>query len=1189
MRLKFERQQFQEDAAAAVVSLFKGMPQILDEDSIYTADLGNQNEDTLGSLGVKDEDSDRGIRNAPWQPWVSLEELKQRVHALQFAPNGQHLPPSSEKDFELKACPGKTLNLTIEMETGVGKTYTYIKTIHELYEAYGWRKFIVIVPSVAIREGVKKTFEMTEEHFANEYSDSKQHNLHFFVYNSQRLPDINDYVRSSGIEVMIINSQAFNSKNKEAKIFTSVSDTFGGRAPVEVICKTNPILILDEPQSLEGAKADSSTKKAFDDFGALMILRYSATHRSVFNMVYRLDAIDAYNQHLVKKIAVKGITIKGSASSDYVYLEDVLPKPGADPEAKVAFYKQNDKGTVFKRSRKLSVGDNLFDLSKELAVYNEDYVVKEISCAGSEVVDSDVDGESSDSTSVRRPRGESYISFTNGITLKVGEAWGNQDNEMLMRRLQIRETIATHFEREKQLFARGIKVLTLFFIDKVSNYREYDEDGKSSKSGSKAGAGAEKSWHLGRFAKIFEEEYREQLKDVLKEFKNQPELFSEWKSYVDYLEHIAPERTHSGYFSRDGKKGTLTDGKLSGKGQDKISDDVSAYDLIMKDKERLLELDPERSPVRFIFTHSALREGWDNPNVFQICTLKDGGNSTIRKRQEVGRGMRLCVDQNGRRQDESLLHNEVQSINLLTVIASESYEDFASALQKEIAEDLGSRPRQVTAKLFTGMTLHLSPSASKAGVTLPSKLVDSEHDGLGVELTEASKAAALQVELSTAMAKRLQKSLTDELNFVNQNGYLTAAFYEAKEQGNLETVLTNAWLPALSSGITSETQTPEGKSKWQEIEHLVQNDPWRACAASVVKVLESVYSAEITKPKDARKGNSFPVNQDKYKSPEFRRLWASISPKSTYSVNFDSAELIDNAVELLDAKLEVTPVKYEVSSGAMKASIADRDQLQKGKAFTRSSIKTGVATELLINRVTYDLVGTMVKDTDLTRKDMIEILRRIKPETFAKFKQNPEEFMKKGAHLINVAKGKAIVNNISYRVLDDSFDANALFCRSPLQLDFNATNITNVAKHLYDYLIYDSKVERDFAKDLDCRDEVAVYVKLPSSFYINTPMGHYNPDWAIAFYDQSKNLHHLKFVAETKGSMESLQLRDIEAAKIECARKHFEALNQKLAQEQAELSPQTKERMSIGFGVVSSVDDLFNSNLEVADAKVIKA
>lgn len=1180
MRLKFERQQFQEDAAAAVVSLFKGMPQILEEDSFFTADRGNQVEDNLGI-----EDFDRGIRNAPWQPWVSLEELQQRVHDLQFAPNGQHLPPSSEKDFELKACPGKTLNLTIEMETGVGKTYTYIKTIHELYEAYGWRKFIVIVPSVAIREGVKKSFEMTAEHFANEY----QHNLHFFVYNSQQLSEIDAYVTSSDIEVMIINSQAFNSKNKEAKIFTSVSDAFGGRAPVEVICKTNPILILDEPQSLEGAKADSSTKKAFDDFGALMILRYSATHRSVFNMVYRLDAIDAYNQHLVKKIAVKGITIKGnSASSGYVYLENVLPVVGADPVAKVAFYKQNDKGTVSETRRQLSVGDNLFDLSRNLPVYEENYVIKEISWAGSEVVDSDVDGEG-DNASVRRPRGESYISFTNGITLQVGEACGNQDIEMLMRRLQIRETIATHFEREKQLFARGIKVLTLFFIDKVSNYREYDEDGKSSKSSSKAGTGAEKSWHLGRFAQIFEEEYKKELEDVLAELKKQPELFSEWKSYVEYLEHIAPERTHAGYFSRDGKKGTLTDGKLSGKGQDKISDDVSAYDLIMKDKERLLELDPERSPVRFIFTHSALREGWDNPNVFQICTLKDGGNSTIRKRQEVGRGMRLCVDQNGRRQDESLLNNEVQSINLLTVIASESYEDFANALQKEIAEDLGSRPRQVTAKLFTGMTLQLSPSASKAGVTLPAKAVDNEHDGLGVELTEASKAAPLQVELSTAMAKRLQKSLTDELNFVDQNGYLTDAFYEAKEQGNLETVLTNTWLPALSSGITSETQTPEGKAKWKETEHMVQSDPWRACAASVVTVLESVYSSKITKPKNARNSNSLPVNQQRYNSPEFRRLWASISPKSTYSVNFDSAELIDNAVKLLDTELTVTPVKYEVSSGAMKASIADREQLMKGKAFARSNIKTGVATEHLINRVTYDLVGTMVKDTDLTRKDMIEILRRIKPETFAKFKQNPEEFMKKGAHLINAAKGNAIVNHISYRVLDDSFDANVLFGRSPLQLDFNATNITKVAKHLYDSLIYDSKVEKDFALDLDRRDEVAVYVKLPSSFYINTPMGHYNPDWAIAFYDQSKNLHHLKFVAETKGSKESLQLRAIEAAKIECARKHFEALNQKLAQEQAELSPQTKERMSIGFGVVSSVDDLFNSNLEVATARVIKA
>ena len=528
------------------------------------------------------------------------------------------------------------------METGVGKTYTYIKTMYELNKHYGWSKFIVVVPSIAIREGVYKSFQVTQEHFAEEYGKK----IRFFIYNSARLTEIDRFASDSSINVMIINSQAFNAKGKDARRISMELDEFRSRRPIDVIAKTNPILIIDEPQSVEGKQ----TKEKLKEFNPLLTLRYSATHKSdsVYNMVYRLDAMEAYNKKLVKMISVKGISESGSTATDgYVYLERINLSQ-ADPTATIQFDYKGAKG-IRKVTKTVKEKFNLYDNSGYLDEYKNGFVVKSI------------DGR------------DDSIEFLNGIKLYAGEVVGKVSEEQL-RRIQIRETILSHIERERQLFRKGIKVLSLFFIDEVAKYKQYNAAGEPFN---------------GIYADMFEEEY----KDVVEHLQ----LRMGEEEYVKYLDAISAHETHAGYFSID-KKGRLTDSALSDK-KEKTSDDIDAYDLIMKNKELLLDRDPERSPVRFIFSHSALREGWDNPNVFQICTLKQSG-SDVRKRQEVGRGLRLCVNQDGERMDAAVLGSDVHKVNVLTVIASESYDSFAKGLQSELAESVSDRPKTVNEALF---------------------------------------------------------------------------------------------------------------------------------------------------------------------------------------------------------------------------------------------------------------------------------------------------------------------------------------------------------------------------------------------------------------------------------------------------------------------------------------------------------
>lgn len=643
MKLKFKQQAYQTLATEAVVECFKGQP---NRSGInYRIDPGVRYKDSKGySQALLQDDS--GFKNAD----IVLNEL-QILENIQTVQRYQNLPQCNSL-VKTKISP---INLDIEMETGTGKTYVYIKTFFEMNKLYGWSKFIVVVPSIAIREGVYKSLEITAEHFLESYGKK----IKFFIYNSKQLHNLESFSSDAGINVMVINVQAFNARGKDNRRIYEELDDFQTRKPIDVIKANRPILILDEPQKMEGAKTLDSLK----EFNPLMILRYSATHKTVHNRVHRLDALDAYNQKLVKKIAVRGISVKGlSGTNAYLYLESIEVS-SQSPVARIEMEIKQNNG-IKRIIRKLKKGDNLFDLSNGLDQY-KGLVIADINAINDTV---------------------SFTTNTiNGAELIAGEVTGDV-NEAALRRIQIREAIRAHFEKEQILFHRNIKVLTLFFIDHVAKYRIY-EDGKEVG---------------GEYAQIFEEEYNEYLR--------QPELPFD-PAYQAYLKHVGVSKTHNGYFSIDKKSKHMVD-PVTGK-KSTETDDVDAYDLILKDKERLLSFE---EPVRFIFSHSALREGWDNPNVFVICTLKHSDN-TISRRQEVGRGLRISVNQLGDRQDDPAT---VHQTNVLTVVASESYKDFVTGLQRDISDSLSERPRIADEKYFTGKilktdtgTLEVTPQMAK--------------------------------------------------------------------------------------------------------------------------------------------------------------------------------------------------------------------------------------------------------------------------------------------------------------------------------------------------------------------------------------------------------------------------------------------------------------------------------------------
>lgn len=1003
MKLQFKEQQFQIDAVKAVVDSFAGQPLETQHFTLERTKALQQKAKQVASgithtLGLENELLEQtGYRNR--QIHIAENQILQNIQKVQ-RDHGLLESPQIERP---KAANGG-YNLTIEMETGTGKTYTYIRTMYELNKHYGWSKFIVVVPSIAIREGVYKTFEVTQEHFQELYG----HKIKPFIYSSSSPEDIEEYASDSRISVMIINIQAFNARGKDARRIYQELDQFGTRRPIEIISQTNPVIIIDEPQSVDGKK----TLESMQDFNPLFTLRYSATHKVEYNKIYRLDALDAYNKKLVKKIQVKGINLKGSTgTSGYLYLEQIVLNGSKPPMALVEFEKRS--GTAVKKTRKkLEQGANLFDLSGEMPQY-KNCVIQEIDGYFNKIV---LDGED----------------------IFAGEVIGDLD-EHAFRRIQIRETIISHLTKERELHEKGIKVLSLFFIDSVEKYRQYDEEGNNL---------------IGEYAQIFEEEY-----DLIRnEFLD---LFH--PEYNEYLNRDEATTVHSGYFSID-KKNKLVDPKTkrAKKGEEVASDDISAYDLIMKDKERLLSFD---EPTRFIFSHSALKEGWDNPNVFQICALKHS-DANIRRRQEVGRGMRLCVNNKGVRLDFDTVGDLVHDINKLTVIASESYESFAQALQSEIAATIKDRPQVADDEFFIG------------------KLITDEH--------------GTEVRIDKEQAKKLNKYLYKN-DILSDDDKITVEGRALIENNNVP--------------------LPENLEPFRE---------------SITKLLTSVYTGEVAKAGNGRDDTIVKLNQNFHKK-EFQELWNKINIKSIYEVNFDSEKLIKDSVLRLNTDLYIAERTYEIKTGELENST--KEKLENKEAFKEQSRSTKKLSADLYTNTLYDIVGEIVNHTNLTRKTVVAILKAIKPEKFLLIRKNPEEFIAKTAKLINEVKAGLIINNIVYHKTDERHDAKTVFTNDITVLRQNEL----LKKHIYDYIVTDSKTETEFAKALENSTEVSVYAKLPKSFNITTPVAKYSPDWAIVF-DKDK-VRHVYFVAETKGSNSDLELREIERLKIHCADEHFKSIS----------------------------------------------
>lgn len=1023
MKFRFKIQQYQTDAVDSVVRVFSGQPF---HDSVsYNRDMGVLKmppvlpakplqlglfpEDKPNQLTVDDLFEDTGYKNEAIV--LKDEQLLKNIHAVQ-AENNIHL--SAGLVSGLGRCA-----LDVEMETGTGKTYVYIKTMFELNRRYGWSKFIVVVPSIAIREGVKKSFEITVDHFMEHYGKKAR----FFIYNSKNLNQLDSFSSDSGINVMIINTQAFaaslkeDGRSKEARIIYSKRDEFASRRPIDVIAANRPIIIMDEPQKMGG----EVTQKTLKTFNPLFCLNYSATHAKQNNLVYVLDALDAYNNRLVKKIEVKGFEVKNFRGTDqYLYLEAILLSPKKPPQVRMHLEVKYNK-SINREFRILGVGDNLFFESRQMEQYRGISISEIDPIAGT-------------------------VTFTSGDVIRKGEVVGDV-SEMDMRRVQIRETIISHFEKEEQNFDMGIKTLSLFFIDEVAKYRQYDEDGNEA---------------LGVYGGIFEQEYYSVLAEYRK-FLN--------PAYLQYLDGISAADTHKGYFSIDKKTGRSIDSAL--KRGSEFSDDISAYDLILKNKERLLSFE---EPTRFIFSHSALREGWDNPNVFQICTLKHGGDSGTQKRQEVGRGLRLCVNQQGNRMDSETCGDSVQAINTLTVIASEGYTSFVRDLQDQTRAVLYERPTKATIEYFTGKTVVVNGTP---------------------------------VKLDQTQAKMIYKYLV-------KNDYIGDDDSIAQEYRN-----------DLASKVLAPL--PEALQPMAEgIHKLVQ------------AIFDDSVLADMFEDGNKTKPPENPLNERFYKDA-FQTLWRAINHRYAYTVDFDSDELIRNAIAAIDAHLFVSQLQYTVSQASQREAI-NADMVRDSDSFGAAKTKTATLKHAQSSQVPYDIIGKIAEGTVLTRRTVAAILKGIRPKTFAMFQNNPEEFISKAIRLIREQKATMIVEHITYDQIEGSYDSNIFTSEKhgkSLEEAFPAT------KAIQDYVYTDGtaekSVERRFVEDLDGASEVNIYAKLPRGFSIPTPVGHYSPDWAIVFHEGA--VRHIYFVAETKGTLESLNLRPIERAKIDCAKKLFATLS----------------------------------------------
>ncbi len=981
MNLQFEHNlDYQRAAIDAVCSLFTGQELCRTEFTVSHntprlatgTDLAGQVLQQQMGLGLAE--SELGIGNR-----LSLldDDLLKNLSDVQLR-NGLALSPSLESgDF------------TVEMETGTGKTYVYLRTLFELNQKFGFTKFVIVVPSVAIKEGVYKSLQIMAPHFKTLYAGVP---FEYFLYDSAKPGPVRNFATSPHMQIMVVTVGAIN--KKDVNNLYKESEKTGGEKPIDLIRATRPIVVVDEPQSVDGG-LQGSGKQALEAMGPLCTLRYSATHATKHHMVYKLDAVDAYERQLVKQIEVASLAVEGGHNRPYVKLLGVgfeAKKLIAEVELDV----QAKTGTIKRQSKKVRMDDDLQQVTGN-AMY-ADYMVGEVSAkAGAQYID------------LRFPGGEDQLT--------VGQAVGDVDDDAI-KRMMIKRTIREHLDKELRLRPKGIKVLSLFFIDTVANYRLYSDDGIAAQ---------------GKFAQMFEEEYTAYAKS------------NKYKSLFNEVDLTAPASgVHDGYFSIDKKGGWTDTGESNQTGRDNAE---RAYNLIMKDKERLLSFD---TPLKFIFSHSALREGWDNPNVFQICNLREI-NTERERRQTIGRGLRLCVDQTGQR----LRGFEV---NTLTVIANESYEDFADKLQKEIEADTGIRFGMVEGHAFAQ---------------------------LAVASADGDAANVLGAERSEAMALHLKA-----LGLIDAKG---------KVQDSLRKALRDGTVP-----IPPELQA------WE---------------AQIIERLRKLAGKLDIKNADDKK--TIALRREVYLSPDFKALWDRIKHRTTYRVAFDNAQLLDTCVKAMQEAPKVTPTRARFRKA----------DLSIGRGGVAAESSTDSVYETLYEKIPLpDLLTELQDRTQLTRRSLVDVLQR--SGRLDDFKVNPQQFIDLAAQFINRYKQHAIVDGIRYTRLGDAHVwAQELFETTEL---LGYLNTLQANKSVFESVLYDSEIERSFADALERNESVKLYVKLPSWFKIPTPLGSYNPDWAVVIaHDGQEQLY---FVVETKGSLVALDLRTGESDKIDCGAKHFEAL-----------------------------------------------
>jgi len=967
MKIQFENNlEYQDRAISSIVDIFEG--QEIVQSNFSVAKMTNNL--------FYSTDNELGIGN---HLELLDDELLANVQNIQLR-NG--LPQSQKLG---------SMDFSVEMETGTGKTYVYLKTIFELNKQYGFTKFIIVVPSIAIKEGTKKTLEITRDHFKTLFDNTP---YDYFVYDSSNLEQVRDFATSSDIRIMVINIDAFRksfsdpTKETKANIIHRQNDRLGGLRPIEFIASTNPILIIDEPQSVDNTVR---AKEAIETLNPLCSLRYSATHSQKFNLMYKLDSIDAYEQQLVKQIEVANIKLEDTSNKAYISLVSVKANPRS---AKVEI-DLNQSGVTKRKTITVKVGDDLYEKSKGRDVY-DGYVVNDIYLE----------------------KGSEYIEFLNQEIIKIKETVGDGDNDYI-KRLQIRKTIEEHLEKELRLKPRGIKVLSLFFIDKVANYRAYDEQNNPIK---------------GKYALWFEEEF--------KAISKRPK----YQTLFEKIDRDDVESIHDGYFAQD-SKGRVKDS--TGKNKD----DESAFDKIMKNKERLLSFD---EPLRFIFSHSALKEGWDNPNVFQICTLNET-TSVMKKRQEIGRGLRLCVDQDGQRVRGF-------DVNTLTVMANESYEDFARALQKEIEDEEGIKFGVIEEHLF-------------ANIPVEKENGDIEYFGF---------------TNSEVVYEYLK-----QMNYIDSRG---------KIQDTLKT--------AIKENCFDVPQEYE------------------ALKSDITSVITKI--AGNLNVKDANDKKLITLNKEVYLSDDFKALWEQIKYKTTYRVEFDEAKLIEECIKHIQNDLTVGKIKYLYSKATNKITKA-------GVEIVEDTIKNTPLNSQIIDFNLPDIITYIQNETNLTRRVIVDIL--IKSKKLQGFKNNPQKFIDGAIKIIKKVMSIFVVDGIKYQKLGDEFYyAQECFENQELYGYLSSNMVENRPnKSIYTHTVYDSNIEKNFALEFNQNERVKLFTKLPSWFKINTPLGSYNPDWAVVI--EEENQEKLYFVLESKGSDLGLDIKTSESSKIACAKKHFKEIS----------------------------------------------